>query len=237
MAPTFQLSPTLVTICNRTDESLFAISEAFESEKSDCLVSIPPRRKICHSCQLPDHQRNASYTPTSISILDRSNNVIAELAIPLVRYGVAQRSSSEAIWKPMYTNERLTQRRYRILLRHLHSYESPPIELLILPIRNRASFLSCIDDDACLTSLSIPGTHESLALYGWPISTCQASQASITQQLDDGVRYLDIRLAPKGYSGKERLLAYHGVTDERIEFGKVLEECFDFLDGSGSNGE
>jgi 1-phosphatidylinositol phosphodiesterase len=52
----------------------------------------------------------------------------------------------------------------------------------------------------------------------------------------DGIRFLDVRLAPKGQQGKERLLAYHGITDERMEFRKVLEDCFSFLDGIGKDG-
>lgn len=110
------------------------------------------------------------------------------------------------------------------------------VNLLLFSPRDPASFLASVPDSAPLSALCLPGTHESLALYGWPISTCQSSEASVPWQLSGGIRYLDVRLAPKGDKGKERLLAYHGITDERIEFGEVLRQCWAFL-GPGSAGQ
>ncbi len=95
--------------------------------------------------------------------------------------------------------------------------------------------MASLPSSASLTSLCIPGTHESLALYGYPISTCQSSDASVAKQLLDGIRFLDVRLIAKPVGAppaQQRLLAYHGVTDERMELSSVLDACFRFLDAS-----
>ncbi|PWN38596.1 PLC-like phosphodiesterase, partial [Meira miltonrushii] len=108
---------------------------------------------------------------------------------------------------------------------------------LILQDIPTSSFLSTLPDSSLLSQLCLPGTHESLARYGWPISTCQSMQSTVQQQLQDGIRYLDIRLVPKGEPGQVRLLAYHGITDERIEMGAVLSQCWQFLQSQSGKRE
>ncbi|KAJ1017839.1 hypothetical protein NDA16_005155 [Ustilago loliicola] len=80
-----------------------------------------------------------------------------------------------------------------------------------------------------LSSFCLPGTHESCALYGWPISAYQESTSSIAYQLSRGIRFLDVRLALKGTPGKQLLYAYHGVTDQKIEFSAILSQVYTFL--------
>ena len=55
-------------------------------------------------------------------------------------------------------------------------------------------------------------------------------------QLAAGIRFLDVRLVAKGEgdASKQRCLAYHGITDERIDLGEVLQQCWAFLDGAGT---
>lgn len=53
----------------------------------------------------------------------------------------------------------------------------------------------------------------------------------------DGLRFMDFRVTPKGEQGNERLLAYHGATDERIELGDALSQVYAFLRGVGKRGE
>ena len=100
-----------------------------------------------------------------------------------------------------------------------------------------ARWMSSLPDSAPLSSLCIPGTHESLARYGYPISTCQEVASTVDIQLRAGIRFLDVRVTAKGPSGsqpsEQKLLGYHGVTDERIEFGAVLQSCWNFLDNEG----
>lgn len=47
---------------------------------------------------------------------------------------------------------------------------------------------------------------------------------------------MDFRVTPKGEKGRERLLAYHGATDEKIELGDALEQVYHFLQGEGKTG-
>jgi 1-phosphatidylinositol phosphodiesterase len=107
--------------------------------------------------------------------------------------------------------------------------------LLLYPVRDSRSFLSSLPDSALLSSLSLPGTHESLAMHGWPVSQCQS--AALTAQLNAGVRFLDVRLALKVEQGEERLLAFHGPTEQFRELGEVLTELYAWLDGPGKRGE
>lgn len=113
----------------------------------------------------------------------------------------------------------------------------PPLQLLLLPSRDTDNFMSLLPDSVCLSALSIPGTHETFARYGWPIAQCQEVTSTIRTQLEDGIRFMDFRVTLKGRKGKERLLAYHGLTAERIELGAALQQVYDFLEGERGKGE
>ena len=108
------------------------------------------------------------------------------------------------------------------------------IHILLLPQRNLSTWMSTLPSTDPLSAFCIPGTHESCALYGWPISACQETTSSIAVQLSRGIRFLDVRLALKGNPGKQALYAYHGVTDQKIEFGAVLSQVYDFLTANPS---
>ncbi|MBQ7653168.1 MAG: phosphatidylinositol-specific phospholipase C [Clostridia bacterium] len=84
-----------------------------------------------------------------------------------------------------------------------------------------------ISDDTLLSSISIPGTHDSGAYKSGLIHNLGRDQElTITQQLEVGVRFLDIRLdAQKG-----GLTVYHGFLNEHLSFDDVLLDCFAFLD-------
>lgn len=110
-------------------------------------------------------------------------------------------------------------------LQSIPSSAADTIHILVLPTRDTASWMSALPDTQPLSALCIPGTHESCALYGWPISACQESSSSVAEQLQKGVRFLDIRLALKS----NVLYAYHGVQDEKMAFSTVLEQTYAFL--------
>ncbi|GAK66430.1 PLC-like phosphodiesterase [Moesziomyces antarcticus] len=106
------------------------------------------------------------------------------------------------------------------------------VHVLLLPKIDMAAWMATLPDGDLVSALCVPGTHESCALYGWPISACQDSAASIGYQLSRGVRFLDIRLALKGNPGAQALYAYHGVTDQKIEFSAILTQVYTFLSTS-----
>lgn len=104
----------------------------------------------------------------------------------------------------------------------------------VSPVAGSADWMARLPDDAPLGKLSIPGTHDAGTQYvqlGF-FSKCQAR--SIGQQLEDGFRYLDIRLAISG----DRLDLNHGFCEcrtggtpwsDRLMLEDVLEDCYAFL--------
>lgn len=102
------------------------------------------------------------------------------------------------------------------------------------PVAGSANWMARLPDDAPLGGLSIPGTHDAGTQYvqlGF-FSRCQAR--SVGQQLEDGFRYLDIRLAVSG----DGLGLNHGFCECRtgavpwsgqLMLESVLEDCYTFL--------
>jgi hypothetical protein len=161
MAPArlpLQQLPFTISICNRSDQHLIASSSSFSGEKTYQL----PRSTLEVAC-VGTSQGNGS-----IDLLDNKSVLICNIPI--------RGQSSSSKWKSITTfNNNL-----RILYRSLsHS----AYQILVYTQRDSATFLSNLDDSLCLTSLCLPGTHDSLSLYGWPISSCQSLDSSITKQL------------------------------------------------------
>ena len=100
------------------------------------------------------------------------------------------------------------------------------------------TWMSKLSDDALINEISIPGTHDSASMnvvlpY---FAKCQAS--NIRTQLDDGFRYLDIRLGAKRVQNEDRLLLYHGFCNckeswtpwsKNLDLSSVLAQCYSFL--------
>lgn len=78
-------------------------------------------------------------------------------------------------------------------------------------------------DGTALDRLTIPGTHDSGARFGGPWSECQ--NTTIAQQLDSGIRFLDVRCRVTGGS----FAIHHGASYQNAMFGDVLIACRDFL--------
>src|ERR1700761_2777762 len=84
-------------------------------------------------------------------------------------------------------------------------------------------WMKTIDDSQSLTHVTIPGTHDSCALFGGDLPTCQT--LTITNQLQCGIRALDIRC--RHYQDKFPI--HHEIFFQHIDFGDVQKECIDFL--------
>ncbi|MBW0512930.1 hypothetical protein O181_052645 [Austropuccinia psidii MF-1] len=101
------------------------------------------------------------------------------------------------------------------------------IALMALESRDFSNWMSSLPDQVALTSLTIPGSHQSCALYGWPIATCHTRPLS--RQLEDGIRFVDIGLAlPHGLQGQ--LIAYNGFQSQLVSFHDILRALITFLD-------
>ncbi|OKP02064.1 phosphatidylinositol-specific phospholipase C domain-containing protein [Xenorhabdus eapokensis] len=105
-------------------------------------------------------------------------------------------------------------------------------------LSNTNNWMSCIDDGKSLACISIPGTHVSCARKGASgqpdfidrgVAT-QNPDCTITKQLADGIRYLDIRCRGINYV----FTIHFGDFYLNINFGDVLNECISFLENNSS---
>jgi 1-phosphatidylinositol phosphodiesterase len=87
-------------------------------------------------------------------------------------------------------------------------------------------WMAKIADAAPLASLSIPGTHETLARYEPYPGTAQCQDLPLADQLAAGVRYLDVRCRHLA----DAFAIYHGPVDEQLTFDDVLATVTTFLD-------
>lgn len=86
-------------------------------------------------------------------------------------------------------------------------------------------WMSALPDTTSLAQLSIPGTHESAALYEPLPGTAKCQNLTLAQQLELGVRYFDIRCRDLS----DAFAIFHGPEDEMQTFDQVLATMFDFL--------
>ncbi|MFJ9677750.1 phosphatidylinositol-specific phospholipase C [Streptomyces sp. NPDC101194] len=84
-------------------------------------------------------------------------------------------------------------------------------------------WMSGIPDATALQRLTIPGSHDSGARYGGPWTECQ--NTTIAEQLNSGLRFLDVRCRVTGGS----FAIHHGASYQNLMFGDVLGACWDFL--------
>lgn len=85
------------------------------------------------------------------------------------------------------------------------------------------SWMSGIHDDRLLSEVTMPGSHNTMALFGGVYAECQSW--SLPSQLRAGIRFLDVRV--RHVNGN--LTIHHGVSYQRAHFGHVLEGVVHFL--------
>lgn len=87
-------------------------------------------------------------------------------------------------------------------------------------------WMSSIDDSVHLSQLVIPGTHDSGAMLE-PLAGLAATQdLTIAEQLDAGVRFLDLRARIVD----DQFWLYHGAIDQDQAFADVFATMYAFLD-------
>ncbi|APU44451.1 phospholipase [Streptomyces sp. TN58] len=84
-------------------------------------------------------------------------------------------------------------------------------------------WMSGLGDSTALQRMTIPGTHDSGATRGGLYVACP--NTSIAQQLDSGIRFLDVRCRVTGGS----FAIHHGSFFQDLMFGDVLVACWNFL--------
>lgn len=104
---------------------------------------------------------------------------------------------------------------------------------------NLKTWMSQIEDDKDLFTLTIPGTHDSVTQYVQISHICQTQDANIYEQLCMGIRALDIRVNAKD----NRLKMVHAFANaytnslhlgSPMDMRDVLEYCYKFLNENPS---
>ena len=87
-----------------------------------------------------------------------------------------------------------------------------------------------IPDNAIVSKLTIPGTHDSCALHG---CCCAKTQTwSIDDQLNAGLRFFDLRVVVKDNT----LKIYHGCVNQKITLDEILLSFTNFLKENPTEG-
>ncbi|PWN58856.1 phosphatidylinositol diacylglycerol-lyase [Chryseobacterium viscerum] len=101
----------------------------------------------------------------------------------------------------------------------------------LLPIAMN-SWMSGLQDNISISKISIPGTHDSGARVDAPVvsGTAKTQDLSIAEQLNAGVRFLDIRCRHIDNS----FAIHHGAIYQNLNFDDVLNACYAFLNSHPS---
>lgn len=89
----------------------------------------------------------------------------------------------------------------------------------------KSDWMANIDGKKYLNELSIPGSHDTCALYEPLRQLAQCQNYTVCDQLNMGVRYLDLRVNVV----KSNLVISHGPIFQGITFDQVMEQCYYFL--------
>jgi 1-phosphatidylinositol phosphodiesterase len=94
--------------------------------------------------------------------------------------------------------------------------------------------MSGIKDGTKISEISIPGTHDSCARFEYQLIKTQCQWFSIIQQLNRGIRFLDIRCRYKADDEVGRTQGiffpiHHATTFQNILFEEVQAQCIAFL--------
>lgn len=97
-------------------------------------------------------------------------------------------------------------------------------------------WMKSLDSNAPITTLSIPGTHDSGTKFCTYNNASQCQDTSIIRQLQNGYRFLDIRLCLSG----ETMIVVHSRANcftgkekkTKLTLEKVLHQCYEFLENN-----
>jgi 1-phosphatidylinositol phosphodiesterase len=87
-----------------------------------------------------------------------------------------------------------------------------------------SSWMRDIPDDARVTALSIPGTHDTCSVDGL-LGFGKTQNLDLVDQLNAGIRFLDIRLSHY----RDNLYVHHDVVHMGKSYADVLDICSNFL--------
>ena len=91
---------------------------------------------------------------------------------------------------------------------------------------NYVEWMKNVDDSTSLREINMPGSHDTMALYSIGNLAGQCQSLPLYDQLELGVRFLDIRLQEDHNS----LKAVHGFVDQRASFASITKTIEKYLD-------
>ncbi len=95
----------------------------------------------------------------------------------------------------------------------------------------QTDWMANLDDNVTIDQLSIPGTHDSGTkdvpdeLKG----LARTQNSDIIKQLQNGIRFLDIRVSNSDPNSDDPLKVKHGIVSANLTFRQVLQWCQSFL--------
>lgn len=94
------------------------------------------------------------------------------------------------------------------------------------------NWMAGLQDNISISKISIPGTHDSGARIDAPVvtGTAKTQDLSIAEQLNTGIRFLDIRCRHIDNS----FTIHHGAIYQNLNFDDVLNACYTFLENHPS---
>ncbi|KAL1714147.1 PLC-like phosphodiesterase [Schizophyllum commune] len=183
-------------------------------------VSVALQPSEATSTRIPSHCSEDGITLALLALGEKAQKWTIEHEHLVTRASTIAMPS----WRSIDVSEDCPWRVYCRKIRRHHRI------LYLFPRRSTAGFLSDMHDGCPLSSLLLPGTHDSMAFYGWPVAQCQSIDTPLSVQLESGIRVLDIRLALV----KDSLIAYHGITPQRTPFQDILTTMHAFLTAPAS---
>lgn len=87
------------------------------------------------------------------------------------------------------------------------------------------NWMAKVSDNATITSLSIPGSHDSGALHSIADVSGKCQDLSITSQLNIGIRFFDIRLK----LNNNELEVVHSFVKQKLSFNSVMKDFYNFI--------
>jgi|LAHS01.1.fsa_nt_gb 1-phosphatidylinositol phosphodiesterase len=99
------------------------------------------------------------------------------------------------------------------------------VDPLFSPASKGEEWMSSLPDDRSLTRLSIPGSHDCGARYSAGDLSGKCQDSSISEQLNFGVRFFDVRL----YNYNDSLLVCHSFIDENLSLASFVISVRAFL--------
>ena len=91
---------------------------------------------------------------------------------------------------------------------------------------NYVEWMKNVDDSTSLREINMPGSHDTMALYSIGNLAGQCQSLPLYDQLELGVRFLDIRLQ----EDHNTLKAVHGFVDQRASFASITKTIEKYLD-------